>query len=134
VGAATEEAAFRGYLQSLLERRTSGAAAIVVTALCLAPGHASTQGFAWPTFAFYLVVDVMLGTVANLCDSILPAIAVHAAGLAAFFTLIWPDDPRRIVGAAALHDLWLWTHLAQAVIFTGLALLAFRRLAALPRR
>ena len=128
-GAVTEEAAFRGYLQSLLERRTSAPTAILVTALCLAPGHASTQGFAWPTFGFYLAVDAMLGTLANLCDSILPVIAVHAVGLAAFFTLIWSDDPNRVVGAAALHDPWLWTHAAQAVVFTWLALVAFRRLA-----
>ncbi|HXZ85799.1 MAG TPA: CPBP family glutamic-type intramembrane protease, partial [Myxococcota bacterium] len=101
VGAVTEEAGFRGYLQSLLERHCSPRVAILLAALALAPGHASTQGLAAPTFGFYLLVDAMLGVTAFLCDSILPGMVVHAAGLAAFFALIWPGDASRPVGAAA---------------------------------
>jgi membrane protease YdiL (CAAX protease family) len=135
VGGVTEEAGFRGYFQSLLERRYPAWLAIVVTALVLAPGHAATQGFAWPTFLFYLLVDAMLGTTAYLCDSILPGIVVHTAGLAAFFTLIWPNDARRTVGAAALDDTWFWIHAVQVVVFAVLAIMAYRRLALTgPRR
>jgi membrane protease YdiL (CAAX protease family) len=131
VGSVTEEAGFRGYLQSLLERRCSPGVSILVAALALAPGHAATQGLAWPTFAFYLLVDAMLGVTAFLCDSILPGLVVHAAGLAMFFVLVWPGDESRPVGAAALHDPWLWIHSGQAVVFAALAVVAYRRLAAL---
>jgi membrane protease YdiL (CAAX protease family) len=135
VGGVTEEAGFRGYFQSLLERSYPAWVSIVVTALLLAPGHAATQGFAWPTFVFYLLVDAMLGTTAYLCNSILPGIVVHAAGLAMFFALIWPNDAQRTVGAAALDDHWFWLHAAQVVVFAALAMAAYRRLAAaMPRR
>jgi membrane protease YdiL (CAAX protease family) len=130
VGACVEEAAFRGYFQSLLERRYPAWIAIGVAALLLAPGHAATQGFALPTFVFYLLVDTMLGTTAFLCDSILPGIVVHTAGLATFFTLIWPNDAKRIVGTAAFDDSWFWIHVVQVVVFAILAVLAYRRLAA----
>jgi membrane protease YdiL (CAAX protease family) len=130
VGAVVEEAAFRGYFQSLLERRYRAWIAIGAAALLLAPGHAATQGFALPTFAFYLLVDAMLGTTAFLCDSIVPGIVIHTAGLATFFTLIWPNDAKRSVGAAAFDDAWFWVHVVQVVVFAVLAVLAYRRLAA----
>jgi membrane protease YdiL (CAAX protease family) len=130
VGAVTEEAAFRGYLQSLLERRCSPRVSILLAALALAPGHAATQGPALPTLGFYLLVDAMLGLTAFLTDSILPGLVVHAAGLAAFFAWIWPADAGRAIGAAALHDPWLWIHTGQAAVFTALAIVAYCRLAA----
>jgi membrane protease YdiL (CAAX protease family) len=129
LGAVIEEAAFRGFLQSLLERRFSPRVSVALTALALSPGHASTQGFTLPIFGFYLLVDGMLGATAFLCDSILPGIVVHGAGLLAFFALIWPNDASRVVGTAALHDPWLWVHAAQAVGFAGLAIWAFWKLA-----
>ena len=135
MGAVTEEGAFRGYAQGLFEQRWSAAVAIGVTALLLAPGHAATQGFALPTFVFYLLVDAMLGVTAYLCGSILPGIAIHAAGLAVFFAWIWPNDAARPIGAAALSETWFWIHVAQIAIFGIASIVAYRRLAAAhPRR
>ncbi len=129
VGAVTEEAGFRGYLQSILEREVGGPAAIVVAALIVAPGHGLTQGFVWPTLLFYFFVDVMFGVTAYLTKSILPGIAVHTIGLLSFFTLVWPHDAaRRLVGAGGA-DAWFWIHAAQVLVLTPLAILAFRRLA-----
>ena len=133
VGGVSEEAAFRGYFQGALERLVSAPIAIGATALLLAPGHAATQGFALPTFVFYLVVDAMLGTIAYLANSILPGIVVHSIGLAIFFALIWPFDTARVAGVDALRDHWFWIHAGQVVLFSILALRAFRRLAARPR-
>jgi len=130
MGAVTEEGAFRGYAQGLFERRWPAAVAIGVTALLLAPGHAATQGFALPTFVFYLLVDAMLGATAYLCGSILPGIAIHAAGLAVFFAWIWPNDAARPIGAAALSQTWFWIHVAQIAIFGVASMVAYRRLAA----
>ena len=127
VGAVVEEAGFRGYFQGLLERSINGPTAILVAALVMAPGHALTQGFVWPTLVFYLFVDVMLGLIAYLTKSILPGITVHAIGLITFFSLVWPNDARRLKGTGS-GDAWLWIHAAQTIIFTALAIIAFKRL------
>jgi len=129
VGAVTEEAGFRGYLQVVLEREVGGPAAIVIASVVIAPGHGLTQGFVWPTLVFYFFVDVMFGVTAYLTKSILPGIAVHAIGLLAFFTLIWPHDAARRLISESGADIWLWMHVVQVLVFTPLAILAFRRLA-----
>jgi len=133
VSSVSEETGFRGYFQSILESRVSPAAAISIQALVIAPGHGSTQGFAWPTLLFYLLVDTMLGTTAYLTNSILPGIAIHAIGIAVFFTLIWPHDHERIPLAQSGLDRWFWIHTAQAVVFGALAIVAYARLAKLTR-
>ena len=129
VGAVVEEAGFRGYFQSLLEREVSGPPAILIASLVLAPGHALTQGLAWPILLFYLFVDVMLGVTAYLTKSILPGIVVHAIGLLTFFTLVWPNDDARRLSAGGHADVWFWIHCVQAIIFAALAILAFKGLA-----
>jgi len=134
VGAVTEEAMFRGYLQGLLEGTVGGAVAILITALVMAPEHALTQGFVWPTLLFYLMVDVMLGATAFLTRSILPGIVTHGIGLLVFFTLVWPGDViRQFVGGGAT-ELWFWLHGAQTLVFAALAILAFIHLARISRK
>jgi membrane protease YdiL (CAAX protease family) len=128
VGAVAEETAFRGYFQGVLEGTVGGVVAILITALVMAPEHAQTQGFVWPTLLFYLVVDVMLGTTALLTQSILPGIVTHGIGLLVFFTLVWPGDAARQVVGRGDTNLWLWIHSAQTVGFALLAIFAFSRL------
>jgi membrane protease YdiL (CAAX protease family) len=120
VAAVAEEIGFRGYFQGALEERLRPSAAILVAALVIAPAHALTQGFVWPTVLFYLCVDLTFGTMAYLTRSIWPGIVVHAVGLWIFFTLVWPRSG---------VDPWFWLHLAQAFVFSLLAIGAFRRLA-----
>ena len=127
VGAVTEEAGFRGYLQGFLEREFGAPLAIAGASLAMAPAHALSQGFVWSTLLFYLCVDVMFGVTAWLTGSILPGIAIHAAGLLTFFTLIWPADATR-------STTWFWVHVGQTVAFSALAVLAFRHLARLAKR
>ena len=129
VSSLPEEAAFRGYFQTFLERRLPGAVAIVISALVLAPGHCLTQGFLWPVVLFYFAVDSMLGTLAYLTKSILPGIAVHFIGLLIFFTLIWPRDGSRPLVRDAGAGTWFWIHVAQTIICGWLAVAAFRWLA-----
>jgi len=126
VNAVAEEAGLRGYLQGLLETNVGGSAAILITALVIAPGHGLTQGFAWPTFVFYLFADVTFGTLAYLTRSIRPGIVVHAAGIFIFFALVWPHDAAR-PGPAA--DAWFYPHVAEVLIFGAAAVAALRRLA-----
>lgn len=129
VAAVAEEAGFRGYFQGILEGKVGGPAAIAIAALVIAPAHGLTQGFAWPTLLFYLAVDVMLGAIAYLTNSIVPGLVVHTLGLLTFFTLVWPRDSTRRPVAQGGADAVFWLHIAQTIVFAALAFLAFSRLA-----
>jgi membrane protease YdiL (CAAX protease family) len=133
-GAISEEAGFRGYFQGSLERAGLGAVAILLTALLMAPIHALTQGFVWPTLVFYLLVDGMLGALAYFTKSILPGIVVHAVGLFTFLGLIWPGDKNRSPISEGGADFWFWIHVAQAIVFGALSLYALKRLAQLTKQ
>lgn len=131
VSSMAEEAGFRGYFQVALESRFRGSAAVLIAALLIVPAHAVTQGFLWPTVLFYLFVDAMLGTSAYLTKSILPGVAVHAIGLLIFFGIVWPQDRHRELIWVRGADTWFWIHVAQAVVFALLGIMAFIRLARL---
>jgi membrane protease YdiL (CAAX protease family) len=133
-GAMSEEAGFRGYFQGALERSGLGAAAILCTALLMAPIHALTQGFVWPTLLFYLLVDAMLGALAYFTKSIRPGVVVHAVGLFLFFGVIWPRDKDRSPIWQGGADTWFWIHLGQALLFAVLSLLALKRLARIAKQ
>jgi len=132
VNSLAEEAVFRGYFQGALERRLRGRVgplAILIVALVMAPEHAATQGFVWPTLVFYLCVDIMLGSLVYLTGSILPGIVVQSLGLLVFFTLVWPGDTVRHLVAAGDAPTWFGIHIAQVPVFAALSILAFARLA-----
>ena len=134
VTAVAEEAAFRGYFQGTLQHSFRPASAVVIAALVISPAHGLTQGFAWPTIVFYLLVDVMFGAMAYFAGSILPGIVVHTVGLLIFFTAVWPKDAARVLVKTRGMDAWSWAHAAQGIAFTILAIAAFRHLAGLARR
>ena len=125
----TEEAAFRGYGQVILERVFPAGVAISISAILFALWHGPTQGFFWSKLLFYFAVGVDFGVIAYLTQSSLPAIPVHILGDLSFFFLIWPYDAARPLVWKSGADLWFWISGVQAIIFTVLAILAFRRLA-----
>jgi len=125
----TEEPAFRGYCQVILERRFSGPIAVVLSSALFALAHGPTQGFVWPKLLFYFLVGIAFGSTAYLTKSILPAIPGHVFGLLIFFTLIWPHDAARTNVWQNGTDAWFWLHVAQAIVFAVAAVWAFRRLA-----
>jgi membrane protease YdiL (CAAX protease family) len=129
IGAVFEEAGFRGYFQGTLERYVRAPVAILMCALVMAPEHAATQGFVWPTMLFYLLVDVMLGASAALTKSILPGVVVHAIGLAVFFGIVWPADQTRALVWQHGADIWFWLHAGQTILFGLASVLLFVRLA-----
>lgn len=133
VGAVVEEAGFRGYFQVALEREFRGPAAIVISALVMSPTHGLSQGFVWPTLLWYFFADVMFGVMAYLTKSILPGIIIHCLGLLIFFVLVWPTDQSRRMVIDSGADFWFWLHVAQAIAFTALGIMAFRRLAIITR-
>jgi membrane protease YdiL (CAAX protease family) len=134
VAAVAEETGFRGYFQGILERELHSPLAIVISALVIAPGHALTQGFVWPTMLWYFFVDLMFGGLAYFTKSILPGVVVHGVGILIFFTVVWPQDAQRRLIWDTGADIWFWLNAAQAIIFTLLALLAFRQLARITKQ
>lgn len=125
----TEEPAFRGYCQVILERNFNGPMAVLISSAFFALAHGPTQGFLWPKLVFYFLVGVVFGTTARLTKSILPAIPGHVFGLLIFFTLIWPHDAARHLVWDTGTDVWFWTHVLEAILFAALAVWAFLRLA-----
>jgi len=123
-----EEAGFRGYFQVALEREFRGPVAVVISSILFALAHGPTQGFLWPKLLFYFLVGVAFGATAYLTNSTLPAIPVHVVGLLIFFTLVWPHDAARRLVWDSGTDNWFWMHVAQAILFTVLAVWAFQRL------
>jgi membrane protease YdiL (CAAX protease family) len=123
-----EEAGLRGYCQSLLECNFRAPMAIAISSVFFGFGHVN-HGLLWPKLAVYFLAGVAFGTIAYLTQSILPAIAVHMLGDLTFFTLVWPYDTSRRLVSQGGADAWFWIHAAQAVIFTGWAILGYRKLA-----
>jgi len=124
----TEEAGFRGYCQQMLERRFRPWAAIAITAIFFTVAHLN-HGLVWPKLLVYFLAGVLLSVIAYVNNSILPCIPVHILADLTFFTLVWPHDGTRRLVSQGGADTWFWIHVAQAIIFTPLAILAFRKLA-----
>jgi len=127
----TEEAAFRGYCQVILERRFPAVTAITISSVLFALAHL-TQGFFWPKVLVYFLAGVVFALPAYLTKSTLPTIPVHVLGDLTFSIFVWPHDAARRLVWKGGADVWFYVHAFQAIIFTFLAVLAFRRLAEIP--
>jgi membrane protease YdiL (CAAX protease family) len=123
-----EEPGFRGYFQVALERVFRGSVAVAVSSLVFALAHFA-HGILWPKLLVYFLVGVAFGATAYLTNSTLPAIVPHIIGDLTFFTLVWPHDAARRLVFDSGTDIWFWMHVAQAIVFTLLAVSAFQRLA-----
>lgn len=125
-----EEAGLRGYCQVVLEREFRGPIAVVISSVFFAFGHVN-HGLLWPKLTVYFLAGLAFGTIAYLTKSVLPGIPVHMLGDLTFFALVWPyDTSRRLVWDGGA-DAWFWIHVAQAVVFTALSILGYRKLACL---
>lgn len=127
----SEEAAFRGYAQGMLERKFSAPTAVLLSSAMFALAHL-TQGFLLPKLFVYFLAGLAFGVTARVTGSLLPGIAVHALADLTFFTTVWPYDATRRLVSAAGADFWFWMHVVQAVVFMGLAVAAYRHLATCP--
>jgi membrane protease YdiL (CAAX protease family) len=127
VSPVTEEAAFRGYCQNILEREFAGTLAILISSVFFTAAHV-VHGLVWPKLLIYFLVGVVFGVTAYLTKSILPAIPVHIIGDLTFFILVWPHDAARKLVWNAGSNTWFWFHVAQTVAFAGLAIPSFLKL------
>jgi len=126
VSPVTEEAAFRGYCQVILEKEFSAPVAVAISSFVFMLAHL-THGLFWTKLLVYLLVGVVFGTIAYLSQSTLTAIPVHIVGDLTFFLLVWPHDAGRRLVWEGGADRWFWIHVAQAGVFTVLAIAAFLR-------
>ncbi len=124
-----EQAGFFGYGQSFLERRFPKIAAVLIIAVFYAFGpHPPAGGVVWPRLVFYFLTGLTFSTLAYITQSILPGLIVHILGILAFFTLVWPYDPSRVLVSQGGLDANFYAYLLQGILFTVLAILAFRKL------
>jgi membrane protease YdiL (CAAX protease family) len=123
----SEEIAFRGYAMSLLRRRFSPTAALVITSVIFAAAHL-TQGLYAPKLIVYLLAGLAFGYVALRTGSLLPAMVVHSFADFVFFTTVWSHDAGRRLISEGGADGWFFANLALLAVFTPLALLGFRQL------
>ena len=128
-----EEGSFRGYFQVTLEREFRGPVAVIVSSLVFALAH-HNHGLLWPKLLVYFLAGVAFGVTAYLTNSTLPAILPHMVADLTFFTLVWPRDASRRLVLESGTDNWFWIHVAQAIVFTVLAVWAFQRLARVSSR
>jgi len=124
-----EQIGIWGYGHVILSRDFRRLSVIVLSALIFAVGPHPPFGVPLlPKIAFFFLVGLTFAVTAALTGSILPNLPVHMLGLLTFFTIVWPNDPLRPLLRESDPDLWFFVHVAQSVLFTVLALWAFRRL------
>jgi membrane protease YdiL (CAAX protease family) len=130
----SEEAAFRGYAQSMLEKAWGWApAAVIASSLLFALAHV-TQGLSAPKLGLYFAAGLIFGTVAYLTRSLYAAMVVHSLGDLLGFTVLWPHDaqPHTHIGAGPMDPVF-WPALIALAVCLPLSLLTFRRVAAMRR-
>jgi membrane protease YdiL (CAAX protease family) len=134
IGPVMEQAGFWGYGQVMLEDEFRAPVAIVILSILFACGpHPPMGAVFWPKFVFYFLTSVTFGVMAFFSNSILPSLVIHILGDLTFFTFVWPHDATRPLVQEHPPDALFWLHVAQAIAFTALAIVAFIRLSKIAR-
>jgi membrane protease YdiL (CAAX protease family) len=126
----SEEIAFRGYCQKILEGQFSALTAVVLSSTLFMLAH-TNYGLYWTKLSVYFLGGLTFGAIALLTNSILTTLPVHIVADVTFFVFVWPNDASRVLISAGGADRWFWIHVAQAMLFGTFALLGFCRLAKL---
>jgi membrane protease YdiL (CAAX protease family) len=136
VAGVVEEAGFRGYMLSQIERRHGWTVAIIITGLAFFLDHYFSHAYA--TFAFlpfFMAVSVLHGILVYMTRSILPSVVLHAVADCIVIPIQYG-----IVGSLPVSPVWKTGVDASFVTFVALTLIfgiasvpAFRRLAAVTR-
>lgn len=121
VAGVTEEAAFRGYMQTMVARRHGIVIAVLAQGtlfgLLHAPNHPGAVALMLP---YYMAVSAVYGGLTWAADSILPAITLHVVGDAVVLTRWWlTARPEWQIGSA-VPALVRNSGLDEAFVATGL--------------
>lgn len=132
VSGTVEEAAFRGYMQSTLERRYSRRAAILWVGLIFSLAHYRTEApdpIPWLIFIpIYFAASIIFGLLASLTGSILPGLLCHVAFNACGLVQFWLAGVPRSVWEVGFGTSF-WIKLGLGVLFGATAVSFYRRLA-----
>jgi membrane protease YdiL (CAAX protease family) len=136
----TEEAAFRGYMQSLIERQHGLLVAIVVNGIVFGLLHFSSHPDAvLQMLPYYVAVAAVYGGLTWAADSILPAIVLHAGGDMVVLIRWWATGrpewqlsatPPPLVSQTGIDAGFVMT-LLIAIVFGVLTILSYRKVRAL---
>jgi hypothetical protein len=138
----TEEAAFRGYMQSPVERRYGLAVAVLVNGTLFGLLHFPTHPaeVLW-MLPYYVAVSAVYGGLTWAANSILPALVLHVAGDAVVLTRWWMTGrpewqigsaPRALVSETGIDSHFVLTAIASValIVATTVAYRAVRSLRA----
>lgn len=126
VAGVVEEAAFRGYMLSQIQRRHGWIVGIVIVGLMFFMSHLSHAYATIAFLPFFLVYSVLHGLLVYLTRSILPSMVLHAV---ADFIVV----PMQYGVIASPSDSWFVTHGVLTLIFGIASAPAFYRLAIIAR-
>lgn len=139
VAGVSEEAAFRGYMQSMVERHYGLTVAILVNGVFFGLLHFGNHpGDVFLMLPYYVAVSAVYGGLTWAADSILPAVVLHSIGDAVVLTRWWATGlPEWQLTSAPPPLVWDSgvdaRFVAASTAFAALALvtmLAYRRLRA----
>jgi len=140
VAGVTEEAAFRGYMQSPIERRYGLIVAVLVNGTLFGLLHFPTHpGDVLWMLPYYVAVTAVYGALTSAANSILPALVLHVVGDIVVLTRWWltgrPEwqigsAPRALVFESGIDSHFVLTAIASAALIaaTAVAYRAVRRL------
>lgn len=143
VAGIVEEASFRGYMQSPIEKRHGPAMAILVVTVVFGLAHLTglDMGMSAGRMFFILLAGLNYGILVHLTGSILPGLVLHASGDVLGLSILWwlkvnvgPRSWSRATLAEILHDRLFWLYSAETVVLAVATVWAFRKLAAEARR
>jgi membrane protease YdiL (CAAX protease family) len=130
VAGVVEEAAFRGYLISQIQRRHGWIIAILISGVMFFVSHLNHAYVTLPFLPFFLAVSSVHGLLVYLTRSILPSVVLHSAA-----DLITIPIQYGLIGHLSVVPVWesgidsvFVTYLVLIVAFALLAVPAFRRL------
>ena len=140
IAGVVEESAFRGYMQSPLERRYGPFAGISIVAVLFTLAHLGVYpSMSLPQALSLLAISYTYGLLAILTGSILPGLVIHAAGNAVAFLFCWWYS--RSTGSLRVPLFWesgpdryFWANCVGAVFFAAAAVYACRSFAVVLRR
>lgn len=138
VAGVSEEAGFRGYMQSALEKRYGSVLAVTVSAVAFWAAHLNHANGA-PRIVALCIMGASLGVLALSARSILPAIIAHAMTDAIIFVCgtagfgpdyLWNPVPLRDTGL----DGFFWVTMAALTVAAASGVLFLRKLARITSR
>jgi membrane protease YdiL (CAAX protease family) len=108
VAGVTEEAAFRGYMQSIVERRYGVVIAILINGILFGLLHFGNHPRdVLLMLPYYVAVSAVYGGLTWAADSILPALVLHTAGDVVVLTRWWATGrPEWQLTAIAPQSVW----------------------------